>query len=177
MRADLLPNTYHGCQIRLIQETAEVIQAITKLLQYGPVAKDPKTGIEYDNVRDILSECNDALHAMATLWDYYHRRGVDIAQFRNSLALPIQRNKEKDYLLAVIKGAADVIDAVGTMYSFVEPAGDLPAQYICENALVSLQVMGNFELAINTLQRYSQSLGITITLPDIPITIIPLPTP
>ena len=71
MREDLLPRTYEGALIRVIQEAGEVIQAVTKLQQYGEEARDPLTGRVHDNVEQMLSEFNDLQHAMDTIRRYH----------------------------------------------------------------------------------------------------------
>lgn len=59
MRPDLLPTTFDGKIGRIIEECGEVLQAIGKMQRFGLTAKDPKTGIEYDNLKDLNLELDD----------------------------------------------------------------------------------------------------------------------
>ncbi len=70
MRNDLIRTDYESMIIRVIQESAEVIHAITKFQQYGPIAIDDKTGIIYNNSTQLLSELDDVEHAMLVLLKY-----------------------------------------------------------------------------------------------------------
>lgn len=56
MRTDLFPATTEGKLAHLEEECGEVIKAIGKLHRFGEFAKDPKTGFEYDNVKDLHEE-------------------------------------------------------------------------------------------------------------------------
>lgn len=88
MRSDRLPNTYDEALTRIIQEAAEVIQAVTKLQQYGFVATDNKTGITYDNVVAMLSEFNDLEHAINTIRVHHKTHWGDSVNMPN-IPIPI----------------------------------------------------------------------------------------
>lgn len=66
MREDLMPTTLEGKLTHLIQECAEVIQAVTKQQLFGWIATDPKTDIRYDNRIKLLEELQD-LHRVINL--------------------------------------------------------------------------------------------------------------
>ena len=91
MREDLLPKTYEGALTRVVQEAAEVIQAITKLQQYGSVATDQKTGISYNNVMDMLTEFNDLEHAMTVIRGYHRLRGQFVPMPDIPMLIPSER--------------------------------------------------------------------------------------
>lgn len=78
MRVDLLPTTFEGKLTKVIQESAEVIMAITKLQDFGEVATDSVTGITYNNVYDLLSEINDLEHALGRIKKHYKDRGLSV---------------------------------------------------------------------------------------------------
>lgn len=81
MRDDLIPTDAGGKIHHLSEECAElisalsdVIKAVSKYKRFGAKATDPKTGIEYDNVKDICSaltqvsdEFNDYANAVRNL--------------------------------------------------------------------------------------------------------------
>ena len=67
MREDLLPTTYGEAVARFVEETGEVLKALGKLERFGEKPTDPKTGIKYDNVADLLKEFDDLEHAMNDL--------------------------------------------------------------------------------------------------------------
>lgn len=71
MRYDLLPTTYNGILIRLIEEASETIKAAAKIQRFGVIATDSKTGIKYDNVADLRSEINDLKHAIGEFEKLY----------------------------------------------------------------------------------------------------------
>lgn len=64
MREDLLPKTNEEKIAYLIEECGEVLKAIGKYQRFGPTAVDPVTGIEYNNVSDLLIEMQDLERAI-----------------------------------------------------------------------------------------------------------------
>jgi len=56
---------------KLIEECAELIQAVIKYKRFGAKATDPKTNISYDNVADIEKEFKDVEAAIESLRDYW----------------------------------------------------------------------------------------------------------
>lgn len=64
MRVDLLPKDRAGKLEHIVEECSEVIKAICKLKKFGAIARDPVTGIEYNNTNDLLGEFHDLQHAI-----------------------------------------------------------------------------------------------------------------
>lgn len=58
----LLPTTFKGRLFRVVEETGEVLQIIGKAGRFGWTARDPYTGINYDNWAIMKYELGD-------LWD------------------------------------------------------------------------------------------------------------
>jgi len=169
MRADLLPTTYQGCLIRVVQECAEVIQAITKLWQYGSTPTDHKTGITYDNVRDILNECNDILHAIEPIILYYRRMSVYSVLYHPDLPPA----KEQDQMLrALVLSASKTIQAIINLQAYGELAlGHFQGKSF-SNRMVMLQYFQVIAADIATVQAYCKSFGTEIPMPDIPFSVI-----
>lgn len=67
MREDLLPKTWGEAVARFVEEAGEALKALGKLERFGEKPTDPKTGIQYDNVADLLQEFDDLEHAMNDL--------------------------------------------------------------------------------------------------------------
>jgi NTP pyrophosphatase (non-canonical NTP hydrolase) len=66
-RPDLYPTDFDGWLAKLEEECGEVIKAIGKFHRFGPVATDPKTGVVYDNIADIIREAGDVAQAAISL--------------------------------------------------------------------------------------------------------------
>lgn len=58
------PTDLPGNFAHVMQECAELIQAITKYQMYGAKARDPYTGRSYDNEGQIIVEMLDVERAM-----------------------------------------------------------------------------------------------------------------
>ena len=71
-RPELIQKTYKGAISLLIEECGEVLQAIGKLQRFGERAKDPLTGIEYDNIGDLEEELLDLTKAI----DLYYQMAL-----------------------------------------------------------------------------------------------------
>ena len=67
MRADLLPKTWGEAVARFVEESGEALKALGKLERFGEKPTDPRTGIKYNNVKDLLQEFDDLEHAMNDL--------------------------------------------------------------------------------------------------------------
>lgn len=67
MRRDLQPKNFEQALVHLIEECSEVIKAACKIQRFGTYAIDPKTGIKYDNITDLLIEIQDTKRAMYRL--------------------------------------------------------------------------------------------------------------
>src|SRR5712671_5052010 len=74
MRPDLLPITFRDCLSHVVEECGEVLKAIGKLDRFGEKATDPKTGIKYDNIADLLTEINDLENAMNRVKQRYQMK-------------------------------------------------------------------------------------------------------
>jgi NTP pyrophosphatase (non-canonical NTP hydrolase) len=64
MRLDLLPKTLDGKLDKVVEEAGEFLQAYGKFRAFGAHPRDEKTGIAYDNVRDIKRELEDLMFAV-----------------------------------------------------------------------------------------------------------------
>lgn len=56
---------------QLIEECSELIKALCKLKRFGKKAKDPITGIEYDNLAEARAEISDvkkSIHNCLVKW-------------------------------------------------------------------------------------------------------------
>lgn len=76
-RPELIQHNFDGIIALLIEECGEVIQAIGKLNRFGKHAKDPRTGIEYDNVKNLEEELEDLETAISFYWKV---RGDDVVR-------------------------------------------------------------------------------------------------
>lgn len=64
MNTKYLPTSPEGKKDRVLEEIGEVIQAIGKCGRWGMIAKDPYTGIEYDNRATLRAELADLKDAI-----------------------------------------------------------------------------------------------------------------
>lgn len=61
-----------SCEDQLIEECAELIQALSKLKRFGYTAVDPFTGKQYDNIKQCLAEIKDVKESIGLCllkWD------------------------------------------------------------------------------------------------------------
>lgn len=99
MRSDPVPTDINGKMWRFAEEAGEVVKAISKFQRFGATPTDEKTGITYDNVRDMLAELNDLEHAMTDLraamngsfvpvpfWEVRHLSGEVLKTFSDDVA-------------------------------------------------------------------------------------------
>jgi hypothetical protein len=69
VRPDLAPVTFRDCLSHVVEECGEVLQVIGKLDRFGETPTDPKTGIKYDNIADLLIEFDDLEAAIKRVRD------------------------------------------------------------------------------------------------------------
>lgn len=72
-RADLLPKTIETAEAHVLEEIGEVLQAYGKRDRFGITARDPKTGIEYNNQADFETELRDLQDAVV---NYFRLKGI-----------------------------------------------------------------------------------------------------
>ena len=63
-RPDLMPTTFQGATLRVMEECGEVVQAACKMERFGFNPVDLKTGKSYNNVRDFFKECAEVINAI-----------------------------------------------------------------------------------------------------------------
>jgi hypothetical protein len=166
MREDLLPTSYSGCLTRLIEESSEAIQAIAKIHQYGPRPTDAKTGIGYDNVRDMLGEFNDIEHAARSIVTYYQHR--HIASDDHYHASTVRDTTEEAAQLRILAKAATTIHAAVILRQW----GDCGHDTTNNSILILLSNIHAFTAEIAALRVYYKSFGIEVVASTIPHTVI-----
>jgi NTP pyrophosphatase (non-canonical NTP hydrolase) len=65
MRLDLMPTTFDGKLIKVVEEAGEFLQAYGKYVRFGPRPTDLMTDIKYDNIADMHRELQDLQFAVA----------------------------------------------------------------------------------------------------------------
>ncbi len=154
MKAEFLSRTYQGCLVRVIQEGAEVIMALTKLWQYGEIATDPTTGIVYHNVKTLLSEFHDLQHAIAAIVNHFKKQHLVGGAARHH---SLTGNARFGQLIADIS----LMNALCTAVFTNEYANVDRLQLLKKFAAVNLQ--------INTLRTIYNVNGHVVAIPTTPV--------
>jgi hypothetical protein len=58
---------YGSASIKVIEECSELVKELCKIERFGFFAKDPLTGIEYNNVEATKKEADDVIEAIEKL--------------------------------------------------------------------------------------------------------------